>query len=793
MRVRRAAGTVFSLCGLVTRLPAQIVRGTVVDQTGMAVPGVLVQLTDTTARVLGRTLTDDRGGFRILASAGGVFRVSTLRIGFRPTTSTSFTLGPGQERVERLTLSGVRVALDTMRVVSQSACRINADTASATFAAWEQARGALAATSLTGRGRSIEATVVGYQRTLEPDGRRIRQQQMSVRSAYVNEPWRSPTPEKLRETGYVVTERDGSVIYYAPSIDVLLSPSFVEDHCFRLTTDRRRRDMIGIAFEPVRERKTPEIQGTLWLDRTTSELRVAEFRYANIPGMQADFAGGDLALARFKTGDWAITSWQIRMPALENVVVRGHGSELRVANIEIAGGELALARRGRDTLWSRPPLTVTGVIRDSISGKALGGARIEIRGTTLHATSDERGKFEISGVLPGEYVLETSTASLDSIAAVQQTPLTVIDGAKAAEVRVASASLLAGRMCSGARPAPGIVVGTASVRADSAPAKNVRLVAEWIDASRSATGANEARVVQTRADSLGRFRFCDVPLNVAVTIRAESNPGAGTASTRIPEGSRVAKVSLSLATLPVPGAVFTGTVLADSSKQPIAGAEVLFPVLGRATLTDSRGAFRLEGLPAGDHQLTVRRIGYGPAETRIELRPDETTERSVFLARSATLDSVRVVATASERVRATFDEHRKLGLGTFYTKVDFEAKGITHIADLLQMTTGAAVLRGPGGGAWLVPHRTLSGRGQFLDEGDVKMGARKERCYSTVWVDGHRMYSGKDYEPLFNLNSFPIESIDAVEFYASGASTPVRYSEATSVCNGGTLVIWTRR
>ncbi|HEY9228147.1 MAG TPA: carboxypeptidase regulatory-like domain-containing protein, partial [Gemmatimonadaceae bacterium] len=429
-----------------------------------------------------------------------------------------------------------------------------------------------------------------------------------------------------------------------------------------------------------------------------------------------------------------------------------------------------------------PPLTIAGVVRDSSSGRTIERAEVAINGTSIVATSDGRGRFELRGVLPGAYTLVTTTPSLDSVASVQLTPAEVIDGSKQLEVRTASASQVAARICAGTRAPAGMIVGTVSVRSDSTRPANVRLVADWGDASRA---------LRTRTDSLGRFRFCDVPVNTSVSVRAESSPSAGVVQTRVPDGGRVAKADLILANLPPVGAVFAGVVATDSTKEPIEGAEVVFPELGRGTQTDRRGAFRLEGLAPGNHQLVVRRIGYGPVDTRIDLTSDQPIERNVFLARSVTLDSVKVVATASERLRWTFDDHRRLGLGSFFTKEDLEKTGLLHIADVLQMTRGAAILRGNGSQAWLVPQRGVSSKAIRPDSADLRMGAKDWRCYSNVWLNGVKVYGGRDQEPLFNLNSIGVEQIDAMEYYAGPSSTPPRYSDLDATC--GTVVIWTRR
>src|SRR6185503_6873317 len=104
----------------------------------------------------------------VSAGQPGTFRVSTLRIGFRPTVSEPITLASGAVVTRRLTLAGVRVMLDTMRISDRSVCRAFSDSAAATFAVWEQIRGALTATELTAATKSFTATTVLYERMLDP-------------------------------------------------------------------------------------------------------------------------------------------------------------------------------------------------------------------------------------------------------------------------------------------------------------------------------------------------------------------------------------------------------------------------------------------------------------------------------------------------------------------------------------------------------------------------------------------------------------------------------------------------
>ena len=62
-------------------------------------------------------------------------------------------------------------------------------------------------------------------------------------------------------------------------------------------------------------------------------------------------------------------------------------------------------------------------------------------------------------------------------------------------------------------------------------------------------------------------------------------------------------------------------------------------------------------------------------------------------------------------------------------------------------------------------------------------------CYAQVYIDGSLMNRGNPTPP-FNVNELLIGNIEAIEFYASPALTPMRYS-SSSPC--GVLVIWSRR
>jgi hypothetical protein len=784
----------------------------VADERETPVAGVIVQLLDTRDNVIARALSNERGEYRLTGPSDVSYRVHAQRIGFRPVFYGPFLLRAGDNLTQRLVLTGVPVTLSTVSVVGQNPCRSLGDSTATTYLVWEQVRAALTAILLTASGRGSIATTVVYERTLDPTSGHIREQSANIRADYVRQPWRSLTSDSLRQVGYIVTDRDGSLTYHAPGLDVLVSDAFLEDHCFRIASSSDG-DRVGIEFEPTpARRRVAEIQGTMWLDRHSSELRGMGFRYANIPRERGARSGGDMEFVRMSNGAWVISRWDIRMPLLEQRS-RGAGAgtfggvrvpEIRVAEIKVTGGDLVLVRQGRDTLWSRPPLAVLGGVADSVSGLPVPGARVTIVGTSLSAITDTAGRFTVTDLLPGVYTIEVRTPSLDSVGAVHQSKQEVTDGATSLRVRTPTARQIVATLCSTSEQAMrtfagelgGIVAGLANVSGDSVPPRNAKIVAEWTDPISDETvltkGAKRSQWLEARTDARGMFRICGVPVNTSVFVHAElENRSSLSVPIQIPANRVFTHVLLTLDSAADRGAVFTGIVLSDSTRRPIVNAEVALPDLSRSVLTNDKGGFRLGDIPPGDHRVVVRRIGYGALDTRIAFAANRTVEHPVMLSPLTSLESV--IVTAERTALPDFEENRRIGLGHFLTRAELAKQEGRRLSDILTQVPGVHMVSGTGNRAWLTTNRGIRSLKNIpiLDGADIGKGADQRRCYAQVYIDRMLMYAGKNDEPLFDINTIPPDQIEAIEYYAGPAQTPLKYSVLNSAC--GVLVIHTRR
>jgi hypothetical protein len=244
-------------------------------------------------------------------------------------------------------------------------------------------------------------------------------------------------------------------------------------------------------------------------------------------------------------------------------------------------------------------------------------------------------------------------------------------------------------------------------------------------------------------------------------------------------------------------AVLSGRVLADSVRTPVVNAAVAIPALNRSASTDEQGRFQIADIKPGSHEIVVRRLGYSPYHERIAFAANQAVEHEILLVRATVLDSITVSASA---VIPSFEENRAVGLGRFITRAELAKQETRRLSEVVAQISGVRVIAGMRNNAWLSSKRaaitSISNRGGkscLLDEVDAMNGAKACECYAHVYLDKQPMYRGSALgrEPLFSLNSVNVDQIEAIEYYAGPAQTPLEYSRLNSQC--GVLVIHTRR
>jgi hypothetical protein len=468
---------------------------------------------------------------------------------------------------------------------------------------------------------------------------------------------------------------------------------------------------------------------------------------------------------------------------------------------------------------------IRGQVYDSLRGQPLALAFVSIVGTGRTATADSLGRFQFDDVKPGKYRILAQHDVVDALGLGAVGTMITVDGRRSdIIVAIPSFATLWRAACGKAPPSSldsGFVFGTAKGGRGTG-----KVEASWVDLDiNKATGLSQKGwKLETKSDSSGNYALCGVPTTTGLSVRAVDDHGESGWVDVLPlSGARIARRDLQLAarndtTRRLASASLRGRVLADSSRQPIPGADISIPELGLSVSANQAGDYVINDVAPGTRTVTVKRIGYAPLDRRVEFVPGKTIEETVTLQRIVVLDSMNVTARTRpiDEPMRVFEENRKRGFGTFVTRTELDTKwrGM-NLGSVMSQVQGLAILRGHGGESWVLAKRqparpkclssvtSFAKKGETYDarliacaraagfyvpdEGENAMGLIIG-CYALVYMDTKPMNPMKD---PFDLSTIPVEQIEAVEWYSGVTQTPMEYTRFRTNC--GVLVIHSRR
>jgi hypothetical protein len=351
-------------------LRAQTVRGTLVEEgSGRPIPGAFVILQDSIGGTLSSTLTSASGTWLLRPPGAGRYSLRADRIGYESFLSEPFTLAEDESATYGLAVGVAPIGLAELAVEGAGGqCEVLGEEGLAVYRVWEEARKALAAIVWTGQQPYFRFDAVHYQRTLDAEGVPVSEARYEEVRYFGRHPFRSIPTQDLLLGGFVQVV-EGSVQYYGPDAEVMLSDDFLRRHCFQLL-DVEEGGLVGLEFEPVEDVRVIDISGIMWLDPASSELRSLDFRYENLElPVDTRALGGRVEFTRLPSGAWIVQHWSIRVPII------GQGPERRssagrplparriLSGIDEGGGQVTavyLTSRlagyaSTDTLPVRPP------------------------------------------------------------------------------------------------------------------------------------------------------------------------------------------------------------------------------------------------------------------------------------------------------------------------------------------------------------------------------------------------------------------------------------------------------
>ncbi len=323
-------------------LRAQAVAGTLVSvPAGAPVSGALVTLLDGGGVAVDTAQSDAEGRFALKAPGAGGFQVRAERVGYATSVSPTFSLTAGEVREVRLETAPAVAMLDELRVTAPDRqCVIDPRGGIRTAALWEEARKSLALAEWARKRNTFLYTLRKFEREVDPERGEVRRDTAVTEVSNTVTPYVSLPAEELARGGYVRLEEEGTV-YYSPDAAVLLSDAFLDGHCFRVRLGDAG-EVVGLAFEPVRGRKLPDVRGVIWLDARTAELRSLEYSYT---GLRQDLSierewGGRLHFERLPDGPVIVRRWDIFMPVVGGTVIGARRVRARVVAIREEGAEV---------------------------------------------------------------------------------------------------------------------------------------------------------------------------------------------------------------------------------------------------------------------------------------------------------------------------------------------------------------------------------------------------------------------------------------------------------------------
>lgn len=479
----------------------------------------------------------------------------------------------------------------------------------------------------------------------------------------------------------------------------------------------------------------------------------------------------------------------------------------RLAALSVVPALIALATLPSSPLAAQR-VTVFGTVYDSLDGRPLEGANVQmgstsLRGRVLRASTDSHGRFRIDRVRPGEYLVGFTHPLLDSLGLeVPTRALSVGEQARELEFALAIPSTLSIRsqLCPATTPADssGLMLGFLRDADTYARLDSGTVVLEWTEVIVGGDQIRaERKLASARATSAGWYAICGLSTAGPISAHAEwGGDASGYIDVRVPprgmlhrdftvpHGKAAVLVAAgdtgeaadSTGIIPSPirrGSSTLSGVVRDARGEALGGAQVMVWGSGITTMTRDDGRFAITGLPAGTQTVESRYVGFAPTRTIVDLASGRNVATTITMSeRADVLDEVTVYGAERQlaNVLAGFDQRRKLGFGRFITRADIEKRRPLRFTDLLRETPGLRIVSTGGIDYTIIAtHGSMSG----------------SACRPTVFIDGVLLANSEGIDMMVDP-----QEVAAVEIYNGVGETPPQFKGGMKgEC--GSIAIWT--
>jgi len=712
---------------------AQVIEVHVADSRSRApVPSAIVALQRTEGGAVLRRLTDLQGRVVFESMGLGVFRITVTGIGYARIEGDPVTVQSRADSARRrVRLSPIAIVLPEVEASAIDAC---------SGYAMAGVRGGALARVLEEAQKGLDITVLTeetvrpwierwtWEGALDQVGKSPHTRADSV--VYTRDPpFATADPGQLIQEGFAQGRGGAGLNFYGPDARVLLDERFLAGHCFWLDlTSRREEGLAGLHFRPQWTRTVPEVEGTLWVQQGDWAPVQLRYTYLNLPepyGTGPRF-GGELRFREVGIGR-IVSEWMIYSPLFTTWRTKfslGQGTGTTPETTQLRG-------------WK-----VTGGKARALADGLTGGA----------------GSF-LGGVARGPGTGLSSLRVCREVARSEPGLGTIVLEVVKEHSHVPAAGVLVH-----------VVVGDPDEQRVDVGGREIRIT-------------REVTAVSDTTDNLGRLAVCDVPPGTRYVVQAGVRgvpPVVGQVTAPVDTVQVLYHAEQGATRTAVGG--MRGRVV-DSAGVSVPGAQVVVPVVGRFATTDTKGRFRLGGVPRGRLEVVVRRVGYVPARFFHEFRQDTTVAEVQLMAMPVALPEVEVRALGPAAVPARLRDWARRreynGGGKFWDDSLLRTKEHQQLPELLQGIPAMRIIRA--NGARYAASARGSGGGKPADPRIPRA------CYLEVYLDGAKPSSS--YTPP-NLDDIPVHQIMAMELYRSQVEVPIELAGPKSGC--GVLAIWTR-
>jgi len=225
----------------------------------------------------------------------------------------------------------------------------------------------------------------------------------------------------------------------------------------------------------------------------------------------------------------------------------------------------------------------------------------------------------------------------------------------------------------------------------------------------------------------------------------------------------------------------TGRVTERASGQPIAAAQIQVVGSNRGAATAENGTFRINGVPVGNVQLRVLRIGFQAQTLTVQVAAGQAATANVALAATATtLDVVTVTATGTQQ--------RAREQGSNVAQVAVDSQSLAAVTNFSQLVAGRAA------GVTVVQSSGATGTGarvRIRGANSVNLSNEPLLIIDGVRIDpsANSGTIGVGGQTVSRLNDLKPEDIETFEILKGPAATGLYGTQAAN----GVIQVTTRR